>query len=71
MSRLTTRTNTLFNVAQTRTKIPEPRTILEAIFFMVFKLDPQSIGRGMAIRYMSVETLEANEAQTMGFEMAA
>ena len=45
--------------------------MLEAIFFMVFRLDPHSIGRGMAIRYMSVETLEAKEAQTMGFEMAA
>jgi hypothetical protein len=45
--------------------------MLEAIFFMVFRLDPQSMGRGMAIKYMSVETLEANEAQTIGFEIAA
>jgi hypothetical protein len=58
-------------VVITTTKMPEPRMTLEAIFLIAFRLDSQSMGSGMAIKYMSVETLDANEAQTMGFEMVA
>jgi hypothetical protein len=70
-TRFTTRTKTLFKIAQTRTKIPAPRTIVEAIFFNTFKLDCHNMGRGIAMRYISVETLEANDTQMMGLEMAA
>lgn len=45
--------------------------MLEAIFFASLKVDFQSIGRGMSIRYISVETLAANDVQTIGREMAA
>lgn len=45
--------------------------MVEAIFFGIFRLDRHSMGSGIEIRYKSVETLEANETQTMGREMAA
>jgi hypothetical protein len=44
---------------------------VDAIFFIIFKLDPHSMGRGMAMRYISVETFAANDTHTMGLEMAA
>lgn len=63
-------TKVVFSVAQTRTNIPAPSTILEAIFFAGFKEDVQSIGMGISIKYISVEALAANEVQTMGLDMA-
>lgn len=47
---LTTRTKMLLSIAQMRTKMPVPSTILEAIFFTSFRPELQSIGRGIIIR---------------------
>lgn len=61
----------LFNVAQTKTKIPALRTMVEAIFLISLRVDSQSSGMGIRIRYMSVETFAANDVQMIGKEMAA
>jgi hypothetical protein len=47
---LTTRTKILFKVAQTRTKMPAPRTTLEAIFLIILRLEPHSMGSGIRMR---------------------
>lgn len=67
---LTTRRKTLLIVAQTRTKTPELRTIVAAIFFKGFRLDCQSIGIGMNMRYGSVMRFEAKVTAMTGVEMA-
>jgi hypothetical protein len=51
--------------------MPAPRMMVEAIFFNIFKLDCHNIGRGITMRYTSVETFEANDTQMMGLETAA
>ena len=67
---LTTKTKALLRVAQTRTKIPAPRTNDEAIFWEMRRPDRHSIGKGIMMRYMSVEILAAKEDQTMAREIA-
>lgn len=67
---LTTRRKTLLIVAQTRIKTPELRTIVAAIFFKGFRLDFQSIGIGMNMRYGSVMRFEAKVTAMTGVEMA-
>jgi hypothetical protein len=64
-------TYTVLTIAQTRTKIPAPKTREEAIFSKRRRLDPQSRGRGIMIRYMSVETLAAKVDHTTGRDTAA
>lgn len=49
-ARLTTMTKMLLRSAQTRTKMPAPRTMDEAIFLGVLRVDCHSIGRGIIIR---------------------
>jgi hypothetical protein len=49
-SRLTTKTNTLFRIAHTRTNSPAPKTTVAAIFFMSLRLDFQSMGMGISMR---------------------
>lgn len=68
--KLTTRRKTLLIVAQTRTKTPELSTIVAASFFKGFRLDCQSIGIGMNMRYGSVIRFEANVTAMTGVEMA-
>lgn len=70
-SKLTTSTKILLRVAQTSTKIPALRTMVEATFLIVRRVDRQSIGRGMMRRYKSVTRLAANPTQTIGLETAA
>lgn len=67
---LTTRSETLLIVAQTRIKTPELRTIVAAIFLIGFRLDCQSIGIGINMRYGSVRRFEAKVTATTGVEMA-
>lgn len=69
--KLTTKTKILFRVAQTRTNMPAPRMMVAAIFFKSFNLDSQSRGMGINMRYISVETFAANEAQIIGLDTAA
>jgi hypothetical protein len=45
--------------------------MVDAIFFISLRLDFQSMGIGMVIRYMSVETFAAKETQTIGLDTAA
>lgn len=45
--------------------------MVDAIFLIIFKLDPHNMGRGIMMRYMSVQTLAANDTQIMGREIAA
>ena len=68
--KLTTRSITLFIVAQTRTKTPALRTIVAAIFFTGFRLDFQSMGIGINMRYGSVSRFPAKVTAMTGFEMA-
>lgn len=51
--------------------MPAPRTIVEAIFLIIFKLEPHSIGSGIRMRYISVHILAANDTQIIGLETAA
>jgi hypothetical protein len=67
---LTAKRTTLLNVAQTRTKTPAPSTIVAAIFFMSFRLDCQSMGTGIKMRYGSVARFPAKVAAMTGLEMA-
>jgi hypothetical protein len=60
----------LFSMAHTSTNMPAPRTMLDAIFLASFKEDPQSMGRGINIKYMSVETFAAKEVQMIGLDTA-
>lgn len=45
--------------------------MVAAIFLRSFSRDFQSMGMGISMRYISVETLEAKEDQMMGLDMAA
>lgn len=51
--------------------MPAPRTMVDAIFFSGRKLDCQSIGSGIDMRYKSVEALAVKDVQTIGLEIAA
>ena len=68
--KLTTRRKTLLIVAQTRMKTPELSTIVAATFFKGFRLDFQSIGIGMNMRYGSVMRFAAKVTPMTGVEMA-
>lgn len=57
-------------VAHTRTKIPAPSTRVAATFFAGFKLDFQSMGIGMSMRYGSVIRFPAKVTAMTGLEMA-
>jgi hypothetical protein len=57
-------------VAQTRTKTPALRMTVVAIFLMNLRLDFQSIGIGMKIRYGSVRRFAANVTAMTGLEIA-
>jgi hypothetical protein len=70
-AKLTTKTKILFNIAHTRTNTPAPSMKVDAIFFTVPRREPHSIGRGIDIRYISVEIFAANDTQITGFETAA
>jgi hypothetical protein len=61
---------TLLIVAQTSTNTPALRTMVTAILFNSFRLDFQSIGIGMKIRYGSVARFAAKVTQIMGMEIA-
>jgi hypothetical protein len=50
--------------------IPALRTIVVAIFLMTLRLDFQSIGIGMKIRYGSVRRLAAKVTAMTGLEIA-
>ena len=58
------------NVAQTRTKIPAPRTAVAATFLISFRRDTQSIGIGTKIRYGSVSRFEMNVVTIVGLAIA-
>ncbi len=58
------------SVALTRTSMPAPSTMLDAIFLISFNEEPQSIGRIISIRYMSVEALAAKDVQTIVLYLA-
>lgn len=57
-------------VAQTSTKIPALRTMVVAIFLINFRLDFQSIGIGMKIRYGSVRRFAAKVTAITGLAIA-
>jgi hypothetical protein len=61
---------TLLIVAQTRTNTPALRTMVTAIFFNNLRLDCQSIGIGMKMRYGSVARFAAKVTHIMGMEIA-
>lgn len=67
---LTTSRKTLFRVAQTRIKIPALRTIVVAIFLMSLRLDFQSMGIGMKMRYGSVIRFAAKVTPITGLAIA-
>jgi hypothetical protein len=67
---LTTRSITLLIVAQTRINTPALRTIVAAIFFTGLRLDFQSMGIGINMRYGSVRRFPAKVTAMTGFEMA-
>ena len=67
---LTVMRKTLFRVAQTRTKIPAPSTMVVATFLMSFRLDVQSMGIGMKMRYGSVMTLAMKVTHMIALEIA-
>ena len=58
-------------MAQTTIKTPAQSTRLDKIFLKVFKVDCQSIGKGIRMRYRSVETLQMNETQMINRDSAA
>lgn len=68
---LTTSTNMLLSVAHTRTKMPAHKTMVDAIFFMTLRVEPQRSGIGIIIRYRSVTILVAKDDHTIGKDMAA
>lgn len=61
---------TLLRVAQTRMNTPAPRTMVVATFFMSLRLDFQSIGMGMKMRYGSVRRFAANVTEMTGLDIA-
>jgi hypothetical protein len=70
ISRLTTKIKILLRVAQTRTKTPALSTTVVAIFFKSLRLDFQSIGIGMSMRYGSVREFAAKVTAMTGLEIA-
>ncbi len=67
---LTTNRKTLLSVAQTRMNIPALRTMVVATFLISLRLDFQSIGIGIKIRYGSVRRLAAKVTAMTGVEIA-
>jgi hypothetical protein len=61
---------TLLRVAQTRIKTPALSMIVVAIFFKSFRLDVQSMGIGMNMRYGSVIRFAAKVTAMIGLAMA-
>ena len=47
------------SVAQATTKMPPPKRNMNPIFVHFFSWEPQSMGRGIDMRYKSVETFMA------------
>lgn len=69
-STLTTTIIITRKMAQATTKNPPLNSSINATFFNGFKVDFQSIGTGMVIRYKSVAMLQARKVQTIWFEIA-
>jgi hypothetical protein len=61
----------LFSIAQMIINTPALNTSVAAIFFNTLKLDFHSIGIGIQMRNMSVETFETKDTHRMGIEIAA
>jgi hypothetical protein len=61
---------TLLMVAQTSTNTPALRTMVTATFFNNLRLDFQSIGIGIKMRYGSVARFAAKVTHIMGMEIA-
>lgn len=64
--KLTVITKIVFTSEHTKTNTPAPSTKVAASFLTSGKFVPQSMGRGIMMRYTSVITLEVNVTQTTG-----